>query len=629
LGLCYEKLGRTEAQNAYERLVREYGDQSDVVATARMRLAALRPAPAEGRGPVVRRLVAGDDADMNNLLMMVPSPDGRQVAYVDLYVGALHLRDLASGEDEVLLPGMPAAWNWSPVWSPDGTRLAFMKSDGTTGAESIEILDLTSRAVTPVPGTEVPGSGGAMAGMTPLAWSRSGRFLLFRFNPNGAGALGVVPVDGGTPRTLTDSVTGGSLSPDDRYVAYAEGPASHTQIFVQAVDGGARYQITDASGGNTDPLWSPDGTAIAYQRTDGIWVVPVAGDGVAGTPQLAYANSDTRVPRAWTRAGGLYFSRVSGVGVPMQLRVDPATGSPRGDAEPLRYHPELTDAFAWSPDGQRIAFLVAAQAGDAEGATISVYATDGSSTSSQRVAEPTERIRGLWWSGDGQEVLFRGIRQGEGTSVQTVRALDPSTGRVRDLFPWSRSRIAFDLSDDGRRVLIFDTEAMPDSSAVGWVVAGTGRTDGRLVVPRWNAEGVRVGRVAQLSPRGDQLLFSRQKDLAATVTGQAGADPGTLWVVGTDGTGLRKVGAAHMIRSAVWDPSSKFIAYTAAVDNENTVMRIVEVATGVQQDVPLPGGTSPDAIVTDWSQDGQLIGIVVPRVRFEYLVLEGLLDAVR
>ena len=46
MGQCYEKLGKDEARKAYERLVRDYADQSEQVKLARTRLAALTgPSP--------------------------------------------------------------------------------------------------------------------------------------------------------------------------------------------------------------------------------------------------------------------------------------------------------------------------------------------------------------------------------------------------------------------------------------------------------------------------------------------------------------------------------------------------------------------------------------------------------
>src|SRR5215468_376015 len=41
LGLAYEKLGNAEARKAYEQVVRNYADQSEVVADARRHLATL------------------------------------------------------------------------------------------------------------------------------------------------------------------------------------------------------------------------------------------------------------------------------------------------------------------------------------------------------------------------------------------------------------------------------------------------------------------------------------------------------------------------------------------------------------------------------------------------------------
>ena len=47
MGQCYEKLGDADARKAYERAVREFGDQKEAVAQARARLTALG-APAGG-----------------------------------------------------------------------------------------------------------------------------------------------------------------------------------------------------------------------------------------------------------------------------------------------------------------------------------------------------------------------------------------------------------------------------------------------------------------------------------------------------------------------------------------------------------------------------------------------------
>jgi len=292
-------------------------------------------------------------------------------------------------------------------------------------------------------------------------------------------------------------------------------------------------------------------------------------------------------------------------------------------------------SFAWSPDMQHIAFVVNAEHWEdgprpAEG--IAVYSADGSRTEMHGTTGPREVIQRIWWTGEGQEVLYGSTLLGDDGAKQTIRALDPATGEIRELFPWSNSRVAYHLTADGSHALFLDVQAMldeqvpPDSSRVGWVVTPRDGTGGRLVVPFWNSDG-RAGQ-ALFSPLGDRLLFTRNQNTAATVTGQAGSEPGTLWVVSTDGTGLRKVAAAHRMQSTVWDPSGRFIAYTASVDNAHNVLRIVDVAAGAQTDVPMPDGVSAE-FVTDWSRDGRFIGLTADASRYEFWTIEGLLDAVR
>jgi hypothetical protein len=57
---CYQKLGDREAQAIYDRVVRDYSDQKDAVAIARLRLG---PAAAAVRRTTDRPVWTGPDAD--------------------------------------------------------------------------------------------------------------------------------------------------------------------------------------------------------------------------------------------------------------------------------------------------------------------------------------------------------------------------------------------------------------------------------------------------------------------------------------------------------------------------------------------------------------------------------------
>ena len=51
MGQAYERLGRPDARDAYERVLRDYADQAEQVSAARTRLAALAP-PRSPAGPI-------------------------------------------------------------------------------------------------------------------------------------------------------------------------------------------------------------------------------------------------------------------------------------------------------------------------------------------------------------------------------------------------------------------------------------------------------------------------------------------------------------------------------------------------------------------------------------------------
>jgi hypothetical protein len=95
MGQCYEKLGKEEARKAYERVLRDYADQSEAAAKARTRLAALSGNGASRSSEMAtRRVWAGPDVDVQGSV----SPDRRYLSYVDWTTGDLAIRDLVTGK---------------------------------------------------------------------------------------------------------------------------------------------------------------------------------------------------------------------------------------------------------------------------------------------------------------------------------------------------------------------------------------------------------------------------------------------------------------------------------------------------------------------------------------------------
>ena len=149
------------------------------------------------------------------------------------------------------------------------------------------------------------------------------------------------------------------LSPDGRRLAFTAEAAGARQIFLMPVRGGYPEQLTATEKSAADPQWSPDGRRIAFVREEAIWMIDVEGSHQALVTQHPAGN---RSPR-WCADGHqiAFVSRRRGwdqlwvVDAPVPRRGRPATRPRSPEPTPLTAPGVDIDAFAWSPDGRRIA----------------------------------------------------------------------------------------------------------------------------------------------------------------------------------------------------------------------------------------------------------------------------------
>lgn len=235
-------------------------------------------------------------------LSPVWSPDGQRIAFTQLGEGrgGIVVRTLSTGAT-FLAPGSQTALNITPAFSPDGRTLAFAHSD--EGGTDIYTANVTERCC-----AQRLTVGRYADNLSPT-FSPDGRRIAFISTRAGPPQLYVMAADGTDQELLapfdygaTGSSNAPEWSPDGASVVFHREVSGSPQIFLVDVSGRRVRQLT-SSGRNEDPTWAPDGRHVAFVSDRSgrrqIWIVDIETGRVR---QLATPGA-TRLP-SWSRRLG-------------------------------------------------------------------------------------------------------------------------------------------------------------------------------------------------------------------------------------------------------------------------------------------------------------------------------------
>ena len=193
------------------------------------------------------------------------SPDGKRAAVRTTRLGELKIQ-LVDISRNTVTPLTHGGTELFPVWSPDGSRLAYV----SMGAGSSELLWVS------VDGTGVPERLVTSKDLlVPCTWSPDGRELLFveeRLRDVETDILGLA-LSGAArqPRPVLQSPFAEShpaLSPDGRWLAYASNKSGKSEVYLQAYPGpGAETRVSIEGG--TSPIWAGSGRELFFQASSG------------------------------------------------------------------------------------------------------------------------------------------------------------------------------------------------------------------------------------------------------------------------------------------------------------------------------------------------------------------------
>lgn len=253
---------------------------------------------------------------------------------------------------------------YTPTFSPDGTKIAFWSRADEDGSLRLLVADATADA-------------------TPTVVSGD-----------------IAPITSNINRAP-------AWSPDGTRLAFSADDQGVQRLFIAKADGSGVTPISDRSDDRSYPTWSPDGTWLAYQRLPrnggrpGLAIVMADGNGERvltrslGTFNTAWDFGPSRWSADSTRLAYFRFADGKFVLGVVDLQGRQTLVPDPNDKIFTMAIPFDRLSFAFSPDGRSVAFV-------AEPDGVVVVGADGAGA---HIVSPTSADCGLGWSPDGTRIL--------------------------------------------------------------------------------------------------------------------------------------------------------------------------------------------------------------------------------
>jgi Tol biopolymer transport system component len=373
----------------------------------------------------------------------------------------------------------------SPVWSPDGTRVAVVKD-----TRQVWVVDASTGKSTQLAANQPEDVA------TGLVWSPDGRQIAYHIRKIDRELIYRVGADGTGPEELVFRLPGFGLSltdwsPDGRYLIYYSQQLAGNRLFALPVTPEPKpLEIMKSDLPINGARISPDGRLIAYQSTE---------------------SQESPKQGVYIRTLDLAAGKTGEIA--RQVKGDPSFGMGLG--------------VSWRQDGRELYYLAPKHAVMAVDVTASPAPDVGTPRVLFSVPDATndaQGLGGLWWGNvarDGQRVVYSVAPKGAsapGDPISQLAVLDRQGKVLRRVGPAGRYGQPA-LSPDGTRIATrwFDTFAAGGRSDIWVIDIASGKTTPISndappdFAPMWSPDGKQIFYVSARAG-GYQGIYRKASD---------------------------------------------------------------------------------------------------------------------
>ncbi|MCK4645277.1 MAG: PD40 domain-containing protein [Candidatus Aminicenantes bacterium] len=435
IGLCYEKLGLKEAQKAFQNVVDNYPEQTEMVNVAKQKLSRLlRAKTVIEKGDKrlrMRKVFTGHPRDF----VGTPSPDGRYLSTVDWETGDLAIKEIPTGKLRRLTHKesrkKSQEYAFLSIWSPDGKKVAYswlneeeffeLRIIGLDGAEPRILYRNKEKFL-----------------VQPFEWSPDGKHILAGLGEyQRITQIATISVLDGSVHILKEGlINSGLYSSDGNFIIYdfvsIAQESRGSDIALLPVQGGEEISLVKHPAHDFSLCWDLQGERLLFMsdRTGNmdIWALEVQDGKPQGKPYLIKKNMGRISPLGFTESGALYYEIYTSMEDVYTATLDLEQNSLL--ALPSRAESLFIGANGspdFSPDGKYLAYISKRTFGPGRFEPLAICILSLESGIKRELFPDLENMRFIRWSADGKNFFSFGFDK---KGLKGLYSIDAQTGEV-------------------------------------------------------------------------------------------------------------------------------------------------------------------------------------------------------